>query len=111
MAARRTPGSDPSRKYDNILQRNMEEDNDKAINALTDKISELKSISIGIRDYMQNEKNQLGKLEKDYDSSSSMMDQTMKKLNALMNMKHGRMAFYLIGFVVFFLVILYILPQ
>lgn len=59
---------DPYKKpKKNILQRNIEEENQLKEEELLDRVGKLKSVSLEIRDYMQNEKAQLNKLNRDYD--------------------------------------------
>ena len=64
-----------------IINRNLESENDNKIDELSDKISELKSISLDIRDYMNNESKLLKNMDNDYDNSTNLMGATMKKVD------------------------------
>ena len=68
----------------NILQRNLEEENNLKEEELSDRVNKLKSIAIDIREYMNNEKTKLHKLDRDYDTSNDMIKNTLSKLNGIL---------------------------
>lgn len=58
----------------------MEEENQLREDELYDRVGKLKSLSLEIRDYISNEKNSLNKLNRDYDTSSDMIKNTLNKV-------------------------------
>ena len=92
-----------------IINRNLESENDNKIDELSDKISELKSISLDIRDYMNNESKLLKNMDNDYDNSTNLMGATMKKVDQILNAKTGRISCYLVLIILIFFSVLYFL--
>jgi hypothetical protein len=68
----------------NILQRNLEEENSLKEEELSDRVNKLKTIAIDIREYMNNEKSRLRKMDNDYDTSNDMIKNTLTKLNGIL---------------------------
>ncbi len=58
----------------------MEEENQLREDELYDRVGKLKSLSLEIRDYISNEKTSLNKLNRDYDTSSDMIKNTLNKV-------------------------------
>lgn len=99
-----------SKNSDNlVLQRSLEEENKRNIEMLHQNINELQSIGIEIKDYITNEKQGLNKLGDSYDSSKSLLDFAIKKIDFLMESSYGKITCYLVLVVIIVLIILYFL--
>ena len=94
---------------DQIFQRSLDEENRKNIDILHQNINELQSIGIEIKDFIINEKKSLNTMQNTYDSSNSLLNLTMQKIDFLMNSNYGRITCYLVLMVILVLIILYFL--
>mmetsp|Transcript_70864 Transcript_70864/g.82527 ORF Transcript_70864/g.82527 Transcript_70864/m.82527 type:complete len:111 (+) Transcript_70864:47-379(+) len=109
MATNRGTKRNRDLESDSIIQQNLEDENENSINSLVDKVKDIKNLSLGIKNFIGNEKKQLNNMMKDYDKSSSLMDLSMKKMDQIMNSKAGRLSCYLSVCVLFVFVVLYAL--
>lgn len=68
------------KKNDNILQRNLEEENTLKETELLERVNKLKDVSLKIESYLHNEKPQFDRLNNDYDKG---LDMVKKSINSI----------------------------
>lgn len=109
MAGKGGRGRNHDIESDSIIRKNLEEENEDSINALVDKVKDIKNLSIGIKNFIGNEKKTLDGLNKDYSRTSELMDFSMKKMDQIINSKTGRLSCYLVCCTLFVFILLFTL--
>jgi|TARA_B100000524_G_C23581911_1_gene345700 blocked-early-in-transport protein 1 len=79
----------------------MENENDAHIGLLAGKVSQLKQLSIDIGSHVRDDNRMLNDLDGNFDSASSLLNGTMKRLGSLVGSKDSRHMLILALFVVF----------
>ena len=105
-------GPDPRRNtngYENVLQKNLEDESEVYIDVLADNIRAMKNIANNMKDHLGNEKGVFDDLGKGFDKSNKLLKFTHAKMDEIMSSKSGRVTCYLAFFIIFFFVLLYFL--
>lgn len=82
----------PSPKHedgDNLVEKQMHKDNNEQIGALAQNISSIKKLSKSIGSTLKDEESLMDDLENGFGKSDTLMNNTMTKLNKLMNSNGG----------------------
>lgn len=96
--SKRNPSKPTNHKdYESILQKNLEEQNEYKIDVLLQNVNELKQIGMDMNDDITEEKPILSTVEKNFDSVSMLLRQTLTKVDSLMVSHVGKVVFYLIS--------------
>ncbi|KAJ3159938.1 hypothetical protein HDU86_001202 [Geranomyces michiganensis] len=77
----------------------LEQDNDERAGILGDKLSQLKQISIAIGDELNLQKNVMRDLSEGFESTGSLLSNTMRRFTTMAKKQNGRWMWYLIFFV------------
>ncbi|CAD8098118.1 unnamed protein product [Paramecium sonneborni] len=97
------------KKNNNILQKNLEEENILKQDELLEKVQKIKHVSLNIQTYLKNEKPQLDKLNNDYDKSIDMVKKSINGIGKLLKSSFGQNTCFLICIVFMVIFILYLL--
>ena len=85
----------------------MEQENDVKWAELGDQVSLLRSLSMDINNEVKSQNNLLDQMGSGFGKASEMFSTTLTKMGEMINSPGGQHMYYLIGFVVFFFLLLY----
>lgn len=79
----------PNHTGDQLVEKQMHSENNQQISVLAENISSIKKLSKSITSTLKDEENLMDDLENGFGKSDTMMNNTMSKLNTLMNSNSG----------------------
>lgn len=82
--------------HDKILQQSVEAENENKIDILLQNVNDLKQIGIDFSQDITDDKTHLIHMDKNFDTISVLMKQTVGKVENLLNTKTGRLSLYMI---------------
>ncbi|KAM3137463.1 hypothetical protein pb186bvf_010436 [Paramecium bursaria] len=93
----------------NVLGKNIEEENKLKEDELFDRVQTLKQVSLDIQSFLKNEKPQLNKINNDFDKGLDMVTKSIGQIGSLLKSGLGNNTCYVVGAVLLLLFILYML--
>lgn len=82
--------------HDKILQQSVESENENKIDILLQNVNDLKQIGLDFSQDITDDKTHLIHMDKNFDTISVLMKQTVGKVENLLNTKTGRLTLYMI---------------
>ena len=89
----------------------LEEENDKMVDALSNKVQALKSLTIDIGNEVRTQNKMLKGMDDDFDKSATFLSATMGRLTALTKKGHHWVMCYLLLFGLFVFFVVYYLKK
>lgn len=99
----------PDNKYDDILQKSLEEQNEHKIDVLLQNVNELKQIGLDLNEDISEEKPILNTIGSHFDGISSSLRQTMNKIDLLMVYRTNKIVGGIVGVAVLLFIALHFL--